>query len=443
MNRTIKSLLLAVAMTAMLCPAFSAAKNIDLVTLPKRNSVQLTIYNSADLTLVKESRNVTLKKGLNRLQFSWANTLIDPTSVTVRPVTHRDEIDVLDTVYPGQKPQHLFWNIQSDVEGQVVLEVRYFTSGLTWQMDYVAITDEAEEKVDFRGYVRVFNNSGEEYEDAEVRMIVGKINLVERIAQLAQSMGNKKITADKRREVQLQELGESIGKADAERLSDRQIVKEGVSEYFMFSVEGETTVKNGWSKRMESTRANDIEFDTVYRVRAHQYGPRPVKFFIWKNDVEHKLGDSPLPNGRVRVFRQNSSDGLSFLGQQRLNYVPVQADIEVNLGTDDLVIYTRKRMETARSNFSFHPVHNHVIGWDERQQWSDELRNFRSKPIKVELRLQFTGDVTFTSKHPTTSFDYNTTQAEFDVPPGGSFDYSYRANYLHGNNAKQNRVLVK
>jgi len=33
--------------------------------------------------------------------------------------------------------------------------------------------------------VRVFNNSGEEYEEAQVRLVVGTINLVEKIAQLA------------------------------------------------------------------------------------------------------------------------------------------------------------------------------------------------------------------------------------------------------------------
>ena len=36
------------------------------------------------------------------------------------------------------------------------------------------------------GFVRVSNNSGEEYEDAQVRLVVGRINLVEKIAQLAQ-----------------------------------------------------------------------------------------------------------------------------------------------------------------------------------------------------------------------------------------------------------------
>ena len=62
-------------------------QNIDLSTVPSRNTVQLTIYNSEDLTLVRETRKVTFKLGSNPLQFSWANTLIDPTSVELRFLT--------------------------------------------------------------------------------------------------------------------------------------------------------------------------------------------------------------------------------------------------------------------------------------------------------------------------------------------------------------------
>ena len=131
----------------------AAAKNVDLVTLPKRNSVQLTIYNSEDITLVKETRYVTLKKGANKLQFSWANTLIDPSSVEFRALEHKSEIELSDTVFPGQKPQHLIWNVESKFEGQVKVEVSYFTSGLTWSMDYVAIADPGETALKFRGYV--------------------------------------------------------------------------------------------------------------------------------------------------------------------------------------------------------------------------------------------------------------------------------------------------
>ena len=39
---------------------FTRAK-VDLSTLPTRDTVQLTIYNSADLTLVRDSRALTLE----------------------------------------------------------------------------------------------------------------------------------------------------------------------------------------------------------------------------------------------------------------------------------------------------------------------------------------------------------------------------------------------
>ena len=123
-----------------LLAATANAKNVDLVTLPDREGVQLTIYNSADITLVKERRHVTVKRGKNKLQFSWAGTLIDPSSVEFRPLKHADKVEIADTVFPGQKPQFLLWNIDSRYEGQALVEVSYFTSGLTWNMDYVAVT---------------------------------------------------------------------------------------------------------------------------------------------------------------------------------------------------------------------------------------------------------------------------------------------------------------
>ncbi|MGA2255270.1 MAG: hypothetical protein ABSG53_11455, partial [Thermoguttaceae bacterium] len=64
------------------------AENVDLSTVPARDTVKLTIYNSEDLTLVRETRKVTFKPGANPLQFSWANTLIDPTSVELRFLTN-------------------------------------------------------------------------------------------------------------------------------------------------------------------------------------------------------------------------------------------------------------------------------------------------------------------------------------------------------------------
>src|SRR5687767_6035854 len=176
----------AILSCAILFCSNARAENIDLSTVPDRDTVQLTIYNSEDITLVRETRKVTFKKGANPLQFSWANTLIDPTSVELKFLTQADKLDVLDTTFPHDKPQMLYWNVQSEFDGAAKIQITYFTSGITWTADYIAIADAAEKSVKFEGFVRVHNNSGEEYEDAQVRLVVGTINLVEKIAQLAQ-----------------------------------------------------------------------------------------------------------------------------------------------------------------------------------------------------------------------------------------------------------------
>jgi len=79
---------------------------------------------------------VVFKEGNNPLQFSWANTLIDPTSVRLRFLTHADQLDVLDTTFPHDRPQELTWNVGSEHAGAATLEISYFTSGISWQAAY-------------------------------------------------------------------------------------------------------------------------------------------------------------------------------------------------------------------------------------------------------------------------------------------------------------------
>ena len=59
--------------------------------------------------------------------------------------------------------------------------------------------------------------------------------------------------------------GDSMRDADGEcgrepaaaAMKPKQIVKEGLSEYFIYTIEGTETIPNGWSKRMRSFEAAD------------------------------------------------------------------------------------------------------------------------------------------------------------------------------------------
>src|SRR5947209_18936397 len=146
-----------VLMILALLLASPAWATINVFTPPDRHSVQLTIYNSVDLTLVRETRILTFRKGLNRLEFSWANTLIDPTSVEFRALTHGDNVDVLDVSFPPRVNNTLEWRIQRELAGEVQVEIRYFTSGISWSADYVAEALPNEKLMDLAGNVRVIN----------------------------------------------------------------------------------------------------------------------------------------------------------------------------------------------------------------------------------------------------------------------------------------------
>ena len=146
----------------LITAASTACAKVDLSTLPSRETVQLTIYNSADMTLVRESRPLTLKKGSNTLQFSWVNTLIDPTSLEMLPKAHADKIEIANLTYPPRVKNLGLWNIESNVSGKVPVEITYLTSGLTWRAFYMGTLTENERTMRLQGYVLVSNNSGEE-----------------------------------------------------------------------------------------------------------------------------------------------------------------------------------------------------------------------------------------------------------------------------------------
>ncbi len=435
---------------ALAAAGLAHARDIDLVTLPPRDAVQLTIYNSEDLTLVKEVRSITFKRGVNRLQFSWAGTLIDPTSVYFRPLQHEDQIEVLDTTFPGDRPQVLFWNIESAFEGQVKVEVSYFTSGISWSADYVMITDAAETQSSFDGYVTVVNNSGEDYEGAQVRLVVGVVNLVEKIADLARR--GIPVPEGKAKEVRHRALrgamdeAEKPAKAPGEAGAKRppKIVKEGLSEYFIFTVEGAQTVKNGWSQRMVSFRASEVPFEILYRYRAHQYGSRPVRFFILANDTEHKLGESPLPDGIIRVFRDNGRNGLNYFTAQKTKYIPIKEKIELNVGADDQIVYERLVLDVARSEFQYDHSPPRVVGWDETRSWQEEVRNYRAGPITIEIRHVLRGDVEFSAEavEGLKLYDYRTPEYTMTIPSRKPTKWVTEGTFHLGKNQEQNRVRL-
>ena len=272
------------SLALMLAAAGPALAAVDLVTIPTREGTQLTIYNSEDITMVREHRLLTVKEGVNRIQFSWANTLIDPTSIEFRILDNQDKVDLVDTTYPSGRNDALQWNIQSRMAGKIPVEIRYFTSGITWAADYVGIANQDETKLNLTGYVRVLNNSGELYDNAQTRLVVGTINLVEKIADLARRPPptgcgyrglKRRGPRAARNEIRQTPWTRSRwptrsgpGKPGGEPAvqKPKEVIKQGLSEYFLFTIEGREEIKDKEPKRLVALKAAEVPLETIYKL---------------------------------------------------------------------------------------------------------------------------------------------------------------------------------
>jgi hypothetical protein len=472
MNARFALTVLLLALPLLLGAPPARGRNVDLSTVPPRDTVQLTVYNSEDLTLVRETRAVTFKRGLNPLQFSWANTLIDPTSVELEFRTHADELELRDTTFPHDKPQMLYWNVQSSGELEAEVEISYFTSGISWSADYIAIADPPEQTLRLEGFVRVDNRSGEQYENAQVRLVVGTINLVEKIAQLARVPVGK---VQELKKAEFEELRQRAARDLMARESavagaampvpapparPKEIYKEGLSEYFIYTIEGTETIPDGWAKRLRSFEAERVPLRIQYRYRLPEYGDQLVRMYLLTNDRASALGTTPLPDGTVRVFRDNGRSGLSYLAAQAIKYVPIGDKIELNLGADRNVVFEQVKRKVFRDNFWLRYTRGNlyrklgdehlrleldstVAGWDGHEVFSQRIRNYTDRPIEAEVRRQYSGDVLFRSLLDAKLHDYQTVEFNAKVAPREKAELPYEVVRREGYNAKQNRVELE
>jgi hypothetical protein len=469
----------------------SAQAAVDLVTVPTREGTQLTIYNSEDITMVREHRLLTVKEGVNRIQFSWANTLIDPTSIEFHILDKQNQVDLVDTTFPSGRNDALQWNIQSKLSGKIPVEIRYFTSGITWAADYVGVANQDETKLNVTGYVRVFNNSGELYDNAQTRLVVGNINLVEKIAELARRPPPGRVlqlgTAVAGQDGVWKALPEAaatkeafgIAIHDAEESGKpeeaKAVVKQGLSEYFLFTIEGREEIKNQEPKRLVALKAGEVPLECLYKLSDRTGGQQFTKYYRFKNvkllddqgkekklSAMENLGLSPLPNGMVRLFSEYKNKDLAYVGGTSTKYVPIGDRVEVNVGPDkDISIHRRLkdqkidnvivRQYKRRLDDLFVQYYD-LTDLDETFFFEEELVSGKPVDAKVEVERYFDADVVlwgsenqppkgWTSNDPGAYVDLHTVSGRvervdqqhvkyfMDLPPGTKQVIQYSVTY--------------
>jgi hypothetical protein len=259
----------------------------------------------------------------------------------------------------------LMWQIANNKSGRHLVEVSYLTQGITWDVDYVAVTDKDDKSLDLSGWVTIDNKSGATYKDAGLKLIAGQV-------QRAQ-----------------EERGARLMKLDAMKVavSEPQFEEKAFFEYHMYTLQRKSTVKNNQTKQISLLSANNVPVKKLFIYDPVDYfGPywynyddgqqgkeQKVKVKLeLANSKKNNLG-MPLPKGKVKVYKMDSDGSLQFIGEDKIYHTPKDEVIRLYLGDAFDVVGERRKTNYRQGN-----------DWAE-ESFEISLRNHKETDIEVNV----------------------------------------------------------
>ena len=320
------------ACLATLAVALPAAARVKLTTLPVRQRVEVQLDHDT-ATLVEEERVVPLVAGVNQVDFSWANTQIDPSTIIFRVVGAADpqqsapEVNVLSVTYPPGE-NALVWQVSSGESAALVVRISYLLGGLTKSYNYRAVASADESTLELSRYIRVENFAGEGYEDTQIYAGLG---------------------GDFLRPLRANETKQML----VQRTADLPVVKTYTADRHA----------HGWLDE----RQQKLRVPMHYRLT---------------NTADAGLGHTALPAGKVRIFQQTpGNQGAAFLGEDLAEYTPVgrHADLFLGVAQDIVVKRTVEKIDQR-------PVAGNLVHWAVTVKY--RVENFKDQPVTLRLAEQ-------------------------------------------------------
>jgi len=442
-------------------------------TLDDQQSVSLTIYNT-NLGLVKDQRQLKLPKGVSDLRFMGVASQIIPTSVHIKslvnpgslqvleqnyeydllnpqklldkfvgkevklftknPYTEREEVvtatllsnnggpifkigDEITYGHPGRvifpgvpedlmaKPT-LLWLAENDLLAGQKVEASYLTNGINWQSDYVVTLNDKDDKADLAGWVTIDNKSGTTYRNAKLKLVAGDVNRVKDEVEYKRGMLR---------------VAEMAAKAAAP-----QFKEESFFEYHIYTLQRPATVKDSQTKQISLVQADTIAVkkELLYRGASYYYHSRygeamsnqKVGVFVEIENREKNHLGIPLPKGTVRVYKEDSSGSLQFVGEDSIDHTPKDEKVRIKLGDAFDVVGSRKQTDWKK------------IAYDTYEAaFEISLRNHKKEDVVVKVVEPIPGDWKMLSaSHEFTKSEAFTAEFQVRVPQDGETKVSYR-----------------
>jgi hypothetical protein len=333
---------LVLAAAVALSDANSASARIKLITLPVRERVEIQL-DHPNATLVEEERIVPLVKGENQVDFSWANTQIDPDTIVFRVIGPGQQkaidVKVLSVSYPPNEAA-LVWTVAASDSGSARVRISYLLGNMSKSFNYRAVASKDESSVTLMQYIRLQNFANEDFGSTGLWAGFGKEFL-------------------------------------------RPI---GVNE----------------TKEMLMARFEGVPVRKTYTCDPSQFGyldPAQKKLrvpmhYAIKNDKAGKLGTAPLPAGKVRIFIEGGKENsTAFLGEDWGKFTPIDDEMKLYLGVAQDIVVKRtieknERHRTAGNLYDQEVIVKYEIENHKSQavtlDVSENLRQIRTEAINSD-----------------------------------------------------------
>ena len=332
-----KTKITSLAVLAFLFVAGGAQARVKLVALPERARVVVSLAHP-DATLVEEERVLTLQKGVNKVDFSWAGVNIDATSIQVRMLSHPDKVLVLNTSYPPNE-NALVWEISSPAAQEERVRISYLLSGLNRDIVYRAVAEPNEKAMTLRNYLRLRNGSGEDLTDAEIGIGYG--------ATFKKTIASAEI---------LEMQSEKIDFVPVQKILT-------------------------WD-------AATLPWDPEYEKKTVGI---PLSY-VFTNSVAGKLGAHALLPGKARIFvkmkepsedpKAPAGEGVAFTGEDWVQLTPVDRETKLYIGQSRDVKVTQRKVKEEKQNLRRN-TGNAVVLWDTDEELKIEIENFKKDDVTL------------------------------------------------------------
>ena len=315
----------------------------------------------------------------------------------------------------------LKWSLRSARGGTNNCEISYLTTGLSWQSDYVLVTNAADDQLDLNAWVTINNGSGATYKDAKLKLVAGDVHRAE---------GPRPMR------------GMYAAKAMAlEAAAAPQFAEKSFFEYHLYTLQRPATVRENETKQIELASAANVpvkklfiydgveglnwgEYNEYYRMEPN-YGVQGQKK-VWvmlefKNSKDNNLG-IPLPKGKVRVYKKDTDGALEFIGEDAIDHTPKDEKVRIKMGDAFDVVGERSRTSYESD------IHKHWF----RESFEIKLRNHKEEDVTVkavEHLYRWTNWKIEASSQQFTKKDAQTIEFEVPVKKDGESVVTYTVKY--------------